>query len=259
MALGVRYKGEFCALGGARYRVEILQEGYDGTNPGVLTFDGDTPLQIEWSETDKMEPVRSSAATLTIISDTDRQYIDLYQVEVGTVRMDIYRNGTLYWSGLLDTELYEEPYSSGWNYSVVLTFSDFACLERMKWGKDKDSVLSLQTMIEECLNAAGINYGELVKYISTKRYNVSDNPVSFDEIFASQANFYDEEGEALSCREVLEGILRPFALSIIQKASKVYIYDLNALSGRQAVQVAWDDEDAVLSADNVYNNVMLCL
>lgn len=255
MALGVRYKGEFCALGGTRYRVEILQEGYDGTNPGVLTFDGDTPLQIEWSETDKMEPVRSSAATLTVISDTDRQYVDLYQVEVGTVRMDIYRNNVLYWSGLLDTELYEEPYSSGWNYSVVLTFSDFACLERMKWSKDKSSVLSLQTMIEECLNAAGIKYSELVKYISTKRYAVSDTPVSFDEIFASQANFYDEEGEALSYREVLEGVLRPFALSVIQKAGKVYIYDLNALSGRQASQVAWDDEDAVLSVDNVYNNV----
>lgn len=255
MALGVRYKGEFRSLGGALWRVEILQEGYGGSAPGVLTLPGETPLQIEWAEADKMEPVRSSAATLTVVSDSDRQYVDLYTVKVGEVRLDVYRNDVLYWSGTLDTELYEEPYSYGSNYDVVLTFADFACLERKKWDKDKGSILDVQTMIEGCLNAAGINYTELVKVISTRSSVYDTLPISLQEVFVSQANFYDEEGEALNYREVLEGILRPFALSLIQKAGKVYIYDLNALSGSEAVQVVWDDEDAVLSVDNVYNNV----
>lgn len=255
MALGVRYKGEFRSIGGALWRVEILQEGYGGSAPGELTFPGETPLQIEWAEADKMEPVRSSAATLTIVSDSDRQYVDLYTVKVGEVRMDVYRNNVLYWSGSLDTELYEEPYSYGMNYNVVLTFADFACLERKKWDRDKDSIASIAAMINVCLAASGMNYTGLVKVISTRCSVYDTLPVSLEEVFVSQENFFDEEGEASSYREVLEGILRPFALSLMQKAGKVYIYDLNALSGREAMQVTWDDEDAVLSVDNVYNNV----
>ncbi len=57
------------------------------------------PLEIEWTETDKLEPVLSSNATLQLYSDGDRQFIDLYTIEAGSVRMDVYRNGELYWSG----------------------------------------------------------------------------------------------------------------------------------------------------------------
>ena len=231
--------------------MDILQEGYGSGEPGDLIFPADTPLEISWAATDKLDPVQSSSATLRIISDTDRRFIDLYTVEVGAVRMDVFREGTLYWSGTLDTELYEEPYSTADGYDVSLTFSDFACLDRLDW--TGEGLISIHDLVLDCLSKSGINFVALdLSGISTQ---VNYNTMTLEEVYILQKNFFDEDGEANTAREVLEETLKPFALRIIQKAGKVWIYDLNGLHSRAAEEVEWDGMDAVLSADKIYNNV----
>ena len=253
MALGVRYRGATYSTKGVHWRVDILQEGYGGTTPGALSFPSEEPLLIEWAETDKLEPVQSSSATLKIISDSDRAYVDLYTVEVGAVRMDVYRNGVLYWSGCLDTELYEEPYAQTYGYDVTLTFSDFACLGRLDWMAT--GLMSFHDIILTCLQRACINYGRIEKMISTAIDEYSD-PITLQEVFANNENFYDEDDKPSTAREVLEGILRPFALRIIQKEGKIFIYDLNALYASQAQGLEWGpSDDGTLSVDKIYNNV----
>ena len=126
----LRYKGEFFSIAGVLWRAEIWQDAEEKyATIGRLDFPADDPLVIEWGETDKLEPVQSSKATLTVVSRVDRQYKDLYTVDTGSIRMDVYRDNTLYWSGTLDTELYEEPFSYEKEYEVTLTFSDFAVLD----------------------------------------------------------------------------------------------------------------------------------
>lgn len=251
MALGLKYYGEFLSIGGTAWRVEILQEGFGGVQPTELTFPMD-PLVIEWSETDKLKPVQCSNATLKIISESDREFIGLYSVAVGSVRMDVYRDGALYWSGTIDTELYEEPYSTKDGYDVSLTFSDLACLDRFDWSGS--GIESINNIISTCLAMSGIRHGGIVKHISTKVSSYSD-PISLEEVNVLQENFYDEDGEPNTAMEVLEAVLQPFALRIIQKAGKIHIYDLNAMHGETAAQVHWDSADAVLSVDKIYNNV----
>ena len=104
----LRYQGEFFSVAGVLWRVEIWQDA-DVPYPAVaeLRFPAETPLVFEWAETDKLEPVQGSAATLEIVSKVNRQYKDLYTVEAGSIRMDAYRDDVLYWSGTLDPEAYE--------------------------------------------------------------------------------------------------------------------------------------------------------
>ena len=254
MALGIRYSGSFYSLDGSTWRVDILQEGYGGTQPGVLSFPdgGDTPLEIAWKETDKLDPVQSSSATLKIISDTDRRFIDLYTVDVGAIRMDVYRNNTLYWSGTLDTELYEEPYSYKDGYTVTLTFSDFASLDRMDWSGT--GLITVFNLISTCLERSGIHFSGINRSnISTGLY--SSSRLTLEDISVLQENFYDEDGIPMTAREVLEETLRPLALRIIQKAGAIYIYDLNAVYSLSPSRIQWDGTDAILSADKIYNNV----
>ena len=253
MALGIRYSESFYSQSGVVWRVDILQEGYGGTQPGKLDFPtAETPLEIIWAETDKIEPIQASSATLKIISDTDRQFVDLYTVEVGAVRLDVYRNGRLYWSGTLDTELYEEPYSTKDGYNVSLTFSDFAPLDRMDWAGS--GLISVKDAIAACIAKSGINTAGLdVSLISTSSY-LNGPILTLEEVFVLQENFFDEDGEAQTAREVLDAILKPFALRIIQKAGKIWVYDLNGIHGQTATNVDWDSTDSVLSADVVYNN-----
>lgn len=250
----LRYYSEFYDLTQVLWRIEILQEAASAFAPEEVTLHGEEPLVIDWKSIEKSDTIMGSAATLILNSDRDRQFIDLYQIEVGAVRLDVYRNGSLYWSGTLDTELYEEPYISEKNYDVEITFSDFAILER------KDCNLTgFQTMrqvLDACLEATGIQFEELVQHISTSRTGVTPaNLLANDKIVCD--NFYDEDGEPMSLMEVLEGILKPYDLHIRQKAGKIYLWDWNALCDVPSEQVVWDSDDATLGVDVVYNKIKI--
>lgn len=251
MSKTLRYYSEFRDLEETLWRVEILQEGYAG-EASEVTLSG-TPLEIEWASADKMTVVQSSSATLQLVSRSDMQFLDMYQVKAGNVRMDVLREGALYWSGTLDPELYEEPYVMTKNYYVSLTFSDFAILEREKW--DYKDFAQLQYLLEMCLTKMQIRYDGIVKYVSTQ-LSASDTTDIFTAVKVNCLNYYDEDDESMSVREVLEETLRPFALRIIQKAGHIYVYDINRLYGAFTPQeVRWRNANAMLSQDVVYNNV----
>jgi hypothetical protein len=202
----LRYYSDFVDNTGHAWRVEILQDADAAYTPAEVTL-SDDPLQIEWHEIEKQDSIMSSAATLTLNSDSDRQFLDMYQVEVGKVRLDVYREGVLYWSGTLDTELYEEPFSTNANYDVQLTFADFSILERVDWSKT--GFITLREILTTCLAATNISdivSAQIVEYISTSRAGVtSAQLLDYDTVVCD--NFYDEDGKAMSLKEALEGML----------------------------------------------------
>lgn len=250
MAKYLRYYDEFLSRDNHVVRVEILQEADVPFVPEEL--DANESLTIEWAETDKITPIQGSTATLVINCATDRQFIDLGTiVSADAVRLDIYRDGALYWSGCMDSEIYDEPYSSGKNYAVTLIFSDFGVLNRVKWSRT--SLESFNTILDAALAASGINYTNLIRNISTTdSYSMA---LDFDnDVKLLNENFYNEEGEPMTAFEVLEGILQPFALRIIQRAGNIYIYDLNSLYSQDSTEIEWTDTDAHFSKDMVYND-----
>lgn len=253
MAMQVIYTGSFRSVDGVLYRVDILSSDTSFASSQEVKFAYDTPVEIEWNEVDKLEPVQGSCLTLTLQSLKDRQFINLYSIEVGTMRADVYRNGKLYWSGQLDTELYEEPYSEKTDYDVTFSFSDFAVLDRVKWSKT--GVCTIQDVIDTCIAAMGIKYNGVQKFISTKTSQYG-SAINFSSLYVLNDNFYDEDGEAMTMREVLDEVLRPFALRMVQKGGYLYIFDMNAVySDMDTEEVWWKGDDAYLGVDVVYNNV----
>lgn len=253
MAKYLRYWGEFVSREKHYIRVEIHQESDSAFAPVELGFPYDQPLMIEWDETDKIEPVQASSATLKVISETDREFIQLYTIKAGTIRMDVLRDGVLYWSGTLDSEIYEEPYSYKDRYIVEFTFSDFGVLDRMKWNQHGRS--SWNAILQQCLDKASFSYTEIVRYISTKLEEYHD--VNWDELLLANENFYDEDDEPSKVLEVLKAIMQPFALRIIQRSGKLYIYDLNSISTLLKQQVKWNETDASMNVDKVYNDAKI--
>lgn len=253
MAMQVIYTGSFRSVVGVLYRVDILSSDTSFASSQEVKFAYDTPVEIEWNEVDKLEPVQGSCLTLTLQSLKDRQFINLYSIEVGTMRADVYRNGKLYWSGQLDTELYEEPYSEKTDYDVTFSFSDFAVLDRVKWSKT--GVCTIQDVIDTCIAAMGIKYNGVQKFISTKTSQYG-SAINFSSLYVLNDNFYDEDGEAMTMREVLDEVLRPFTLRMVQKGGYLYIFDMNAVySDMDTEEVWWKGDDAYLGVDVVYNNV----
>lgn len=281
-----RYAGEFAGTDGTLWRVEIHEDSETAGSPGSegaqapassqegtvgeLSFPYDEPLLIEWEKRAKEEVIQGSSATLKLISPGDRTYVDLYSVKPCAVRLDVYRAGALYWRGTLDTELYEEPYESSSGYTVSLTFSDFGVLARKKlYGHE---VQSLRSILERALEAAGLAGMEIYDgYISSRVVPAArlvpetNGPTGassqaeaglLDALYVSGDNFYDEDGEAITAEEVVEGVLQPLALRMIQCGGLVYVYDLNGLhAGAEKVMLEWAGATQTLGTDRVYNNV----
>lgn len=255
----LRYQGEFLSHDGTRWKVRLLQE----TNKpypmvGEFHFPAEKPLVIEWKEVDKLEPVQASCATLTVVSKLDRQYIDLYTMEVGSVLLEVYRNGGLYWCGTMDTELYEEPFSYEKEYEVSMTFSDFAMLERINYSGS--GVRTLEGLLADCIKntrlSAAYMTGGISCYVSTSIPDIPASSNILSELCLYSDNFFDEEEEPMTQREVLDEVLRPFALRLVQRCGGLYLYDLNAFQTVFEPQlIEWQGTDAVLGVDNVYKNV----
>ena len=252
----VRYAGGFPSRDGASWRCEILQESDVAFQVGQLTFPFDEPLLIEWNTTTKDEVMCGSTATLTIVSPGDRTYLDLYSIKVGQIRLDVYRNGNLYWSGCLDPEFYEEPYNSDMDYEVSLTFSDFGILDRIPY--NLNGLKSLRAIIDAALKESGMNIsGVNEKYISTSFED--DTPMHLDSLSIPSENFIDEDGNISSFKEAVEGILRPLGLRIIQRCGVIFVYDLNGLfvNITNPKQINWSGDTSTLGTDNVFNNIKI--
>ena len=235
----LRYMGEFLSISNEVWRVEILQEA-DAAFETVssLEFDADEPLVIEWGNKSKEEVICGSTATLKIISPGDRTYEDLYSIDVGRVRLDAYRNNALYWSGCIDTEFYEEPYEQLSGYTVSLSFTDLGVLDRLKY--DLSNMQTIYDIISYSINRSGINCGGIDDSLISTQLSPSSAALNLSDIKVRSDNFYDEDGEASTLAEVIEGILQPLALRIIQRAGKIYVYDLNGLYTKApAKQIVW--------------------
>ena len=279
---------------GDAWSVEIWRIGGEApAEVGELTFDGDAPAEISHENRAKHEPVCGSSCTLQIISPSDRTYIGLYTIEAATVGVTIRRDGAVYWVGTLDPEFYEEPYQCAEGYTVSLTFTDLGVLDRLKY--EGTGMRSIRDIITECAERAGLTpelsintslmslcrelrSGEELPNMATKALiplpgdfitklprpggtvqpGNTYRPASLSEIFVRSDNFFDDDGEASTLSEVLEGMLQPLALRIEQRAGQLWIYDLNGLYlyGERR-EVEWSGDSQTLGVDEVKNNAVI--
>lgn len=249
------YRGGATALDNAVYQIDIYKESDTIPTVTEFAFDASDSVVLQWDKKDKTDAIRSSSCTINIISDIDRRFFDLYTVKAASTRIDIYKDNVLYWSGTLDPELYEEPYSEKENYTVNLTFSDFAVLDRIKF--DGTGFLSLEQIVTDCLEKSGISYRSINTTAITTRLRANDYTKIYTDVCVNSANFYDEDGEAFALYKVLEGVLKPLNISIIQRNGIIYLSDVNGLTEASTYNAVQQGTDATLSTDKVYNNVVV--
>ena len=253
MAMALRHMGEFLSRKGVVWRVEILQDNYSG-NVGQLTFEADEALVINWKHTDKEEVICGSEATLKIESPGDRTYEDLYTIEVGKIRMDVYRENSLYWSGTLDPEFYEEPYEKARYYVVTLTFSDFGILDRLKY--NLSGMQTLEAILLDAIDRSKVCASLLANSYCTTYFAGTNTKATLSALSVRSENFYDEDAEPSTLKEVVTGILQPLAMKMIQRNGHIYIFDLNGLyTLAQSRAITWDGDSQTMGVDKVANNV----
>ena len=253
-----RYRGEFLSRAGVVWRVDIWQylpQGQSFASIGELTFPAGEPVVIEWDERGKEEVVCGSSATVTIESPGDRTYAGLYTEAAGEIGVDIYKDGSIYWVGTLDPEQYEEPYERASCYDVTLCFQDFGILDRLRY-----TLEGMQTMGEVLRSALALaRLGSLFLDVSTYVTSyLSDVKATVDTMSVLSSNFYDEDGEASTLLEAVEGMLRPLGQRMVQRNGKIWLYDLNGLATLGVPRnIEWSGTSQTMGVDRVFNNIKL--
>lgn len=286
----LRYYSEFSSGGarsGARYRVEIYERGERGErreeSEGASGGEGEARevwlareggAVLEWGEVGKLDPVQGSSLTLRLVSRSDREFTGLYSATGGVWRVDVLREGVLYWRGWIDPELYEEPYAMCEGYEVEVTASDFGAMERCDFSGS--GVMSVRDVLEVCLGSCGLEecdglgrvWGISTVFAGGEGESGGGESVGGEgaggvdlgEVYIAAENFYDEDGEALSCREVAEGVLQPLGLRMVQRGGAVHVFDLNyAIEHWGRREVYWTGDDSALGVDRTYNRVRVKL
>lgn len=247
------YYSDFVSVSGRHWRIEI--SGGGTADMGPVPLPADRPLVLEWQETEHYEPLQASSATLRVISESDRRFLDTLYSEIPCeVRLDVLLDGKLYWRGTLDTEFYEEPYSYRDGYEVSLTFSDLAVLDRLDF--DLGGRVTALELLNTALDRAALS-GVPVTQMSSLSFPDAAGKIGLADILVDTSNFYDEDGKPSSWRDALAAVLQPLSFRLVQRSGRFCVYDLCALRGRTPAAVEWDGTDAVLSRDRVYSRVTI--
>lgn len=212
----------------------------------------------------------------------------------------------LVWNGALDPEFYEEPYSRNDGYDVTMTFSDFGTLDRIPYSFPKlwseaDPMVNLLDIFAWALEKGGLEErgenvvrfaDEYIKWISTtgvigwssdwwdRSGNATINPDepkpvwlntarALEYIYVQHSNFFDEEDEPQTMREVLESAFMPLGFHIVQRGGKYIIYDTNGIfetylegvgdSDYVMPYIHWTADDQQLRTAETYNKVSITL
>lgn len=230
--MNIKYWYEFRGLDDVLNRVEILCSG--NTSPKEIQG-ANSPFSIKYIDSKKLNPVQGSQADLRLISKTVFEFIDLHTDDMQGYVVKFYRAGLLYWIGYLDSELYEENLTDTPPYAVGFSGADFNIWERLKFRDENEKayrdIVPLIVHLKRCFDKLGLPFQKLYVGCSTVPHGValSADETSLHVMYMMSQNFYDEEGEPMTCREVVESILQPFGLMMVQRDGSVCIYDYNTI------------------------------
>ena len=261
----LRYEGSFLSHSDVSWKVKIFQVAEEAfPEVGELRFDAEEPLVVEWEDVKKQGTVQGSTLTLQLDAPSDREYVHLYTISPRGVQVRVFRQEVLWWVGVMDSELYEEPYERENHYTVTLTFSDFAIADRLLL--DQTGTVTLQDLLSSLFirgalyTTDGDKSQEAEEFldrldtslISTTMPEEEEAKLTPQRVAVSVSSFKEDEEEPETLRGALEKVMQPLGLRLVQKAGKLWLYDLHGLYlFGQRRPVTWNGAEQTLSVDSV--------
>jgi len=226
-----RWRIEFSDLKRVDWQISI--DDPDFTGDYTLLKSTGNPLNFAYDNEsdDVFDPMRPSRATFEVYSETNFVLLDLYSVEDMHFPVSIYCNGSLFWTGYVETQNYQEVYEPV-PYAVSITATDgLSILENILFadeiaynegeetityynGHERESAIILDILGE-------IGFTEFKEFVNIYEDDMlsdaDDSPL--DQIKIDRDVFKD-----YYCYDVLSEILKKYNAIIRQKDGVFCIY-----------------------------------
>ena len=221
MAWNIKYRTEFKAESNKLYYLDILEEDWAGG--ATIIQSGSEPITIESGYGDLNETIVGSGATIELMSTTSLQLTNLYTDAMFKYKVELKTSTYTQWTGWLNSDTYEEVYSEDNNYLVTFTANDgLAMLNELDYvdsnGDNYESIESAFDIIQRLLGKVSafpvFHIGNSMTLLDDgdNALTPSTNETFLHVLQLNNDNYYDEYDKPLTCREVLDSILKSLGL-----------------------------------------------
>jgi hypothetical protein len=261
MAYGVRYRIEYKDSAGVDKKIDIEEKDYTGARTDVDA--GADPLQIEIPEVAVHDPIVAAGCSVSMISATNMMFLGLYSIDPQKIRIRIYAGTSTvpYFTGYGNTEVHGEEYTRLQDYEVTHYFNDgFAALERFKYldgsGAKYTTLETMWNVLTRIITKMGLPFEFL--YFACRHtcdgVTIDSDETLWHNLQIDQLNYYDEQDEPMTYRQVLEALLQPFGLQIRWVDGSLLICEAQMLADANFSAKKFNSTFAYLSTGNLAFN-----
>lgn len=250
-----KYRANFDDVNENDIIINLKKKDYTGNVANLST--SNNPLTIRVLNSDIFDTVKTSGVTIELISEFDRQLIDLYTANYKEWQIEVLKNNSVIYSGYISPELYSESFAESFNYIVSIEGNNgIGILSREKYIKSDNTnyrgVTSVFQVIKNCIEKIGINYAgyKIVTNLKVNNYNPISNNSLIQHLTVNNDNYIDEDGVVMNCYNVLDAVLKPLNLSLFIEDNYVYIVDFEYLKNENV-----DVKTFSFSSDTCFNSI----
>lgn len=258
---GVKYRLGYNDIAGNPVQFDIEEIGYTGAITEVCA--GNLPLVYEMYEQDQFDiftTLKPSSVTITLVELTKFFYDDLFTQNSrqykGIWYKDLGAGFVEYWRGYLAPEVFSTSY--GYIPTLQVVFVDgLALLESNTLTKGSNNRLyndlSLINIISKALKSTDLSLPIRVACnIYEENHDSTDADDPFEQTFIDAETLY-EDGESKNLKDIVEQILKPFAVRIVQW--KGYWWIINVNENGSSFDYREFTKDGVYSSNGTYDPV----
>ncbi len=259
MAWTIQYYHEFKNADGVDCDIRFYK---DAAVANIEIMAGESPVTgIKPRIKNKFQVVRGGGAQFNLISATDRQLEGLFTAGAKTIIAVVRVNSTVDWVGYVDSEQYAEPYAESFNYPVQVTANDgLGLLDKLGFwdsGERYEGLMTEWDVIVAVIGEIGLSawYSLIAVSLATTSSDITigAQDTILHHTYVKVDNYYNEKGDSISCREILESILAPYGAFITTWGQFYIITDVHSLADDALLPFKWftDSSGAYHSAGNM--------
>ena len=208
--------------------VEIEKEGYSGNSTDLIA--AGSPFTVDIEENDFLYvPTRFSTATIRVVGEDYLQ--NLFSTAYQQYRVIFKKNNIVSWCGFIKPEVYTQDYSSQKFELEIECMSAMSTLEFIDYEQIEENkrFVSIWEILKKCISTANGGYNAVyiphVYAKSNNDYNTNNNVL--EDMRISEQNFFDEDGEPMRLKEVLEEVCKFLNWTCVDWRGELYFIDVD--------------------------------
>lgn len=229
--MSLLYYSNFKSAKETSYRVEFHSN--IGTHKPEELKLSSAPIIVEWESDTIYQSLKLSNSVVSVLAK--RLLTDLYTPETQGVEVRLYNydNGVIEWFGYVTPCIYTSEYITIADSVDIESIDSLACLDTIKYSyiSGKPDFSSFFDIIIYILGKADPNNLINKLYIQDcDKLDDTSQSCLLKDLYINERNFYDEDNEPMTCKEVLSEIASYLGITVIQWRDSYYMVDYNYIN-----------------------------